>query len=211
MNRGAAVQGEKKETLELPLRPNFVHPITRKRLREIRGGGPCTPTSTLPPEADYLGDIRHPQGRGRGEPKPTSSQSLRLSQGQADGEGILEAIVTAKSACPPLIVGVCVGGPRTSQRKTATLALFRRPTGSFNPDPEAQALEMEMMEAANRLNIGPVALGGDTSVLAVHFEIRGCHTAAAPCAIAFSCWPLRIATAQLSGWKDEEITHPSVP
>jgi len=209
LNR-ALLQATEKATQELPLLPNAVHPITRKNLGTNSGWGIPYAYIDLAAEADFLEISAIPRGGGGAAqtnfiPIPPIGPKVKPMV-----KGILEAIVTAKSACPPLIVGVCVGGTKDLAAKTATLALFRQPTRAFNPDPEAQALEMEILEAANRLNIGPVALGGDTSVLAVHVEIRACHTAAAPCAIAFSCWPLRIATARIySDGRVEEMTHPS--
>ena len=209
LNR-ALLQATEQATREVPLRPNAVHPITRKNLGTNSGWGIPYAYYDLAPEADYLEISAIPRGGGGAAQTNFIAIPPIGPKVKPMVKGILEAVVNAKSACPPLVVGVCVGGSKDLAARTATMALFRRPTGSFNPDPEAQALEMELLEAANRLNIGPVALGGDTSVLAVHLEIRGCHTAAAPCAIAFSCWPLRIATARIyPDGRVEEITHPS--
>jgi len=204
-------QAAEKATQEIPLRPNAVHPISRKNLGTNCGWGIPFVYYDLDSEADYLEISAIPKGGG-----PTAQTAFINippigPKVKPMIKGVLDTIVNAKSACPPLVVGVCVGGSKDLAVQTATLAVFRRPTGSPNPDPEAQALEMELFEAANRLNIGPVALGGDTSVLALHLEIRGCHTAAAPCAIAFNCWPLRIATARIyPDGRIVELTHPSV-
>ena len=208
LNR-ALLHATEKATEEVPLRPNAVHPISRKNLGTNSGWGIPYVYYDLAPEADFLQVTAVPRGGGGAAQTNFISIPPIGLKVKPMIKGILEAIINAKSACPPLIVGVCVGGSKDLAAKTANMALFRYPTGSPNPDPKAQALEAELMEAANRLNIGPVALGGDTSVLAVHLEIRGCHTAAAPCAIAFSCWPLRFATARIyPDGRVEGITHP---
>jgi len=208
LNR-AFLQATEKATEEVPLRPNAVHPISRKNLGTNSGWGIPYVYYDLAPEADYLEISAIPRGGGGAAQTNFINIPPIGLKVKPMIKGVLEAIVTAKSACPPLIVGVCVGGSKDLAVKTATLSLFRYPTGCPNPDPEVQALESELFDAANRLNIGPVALGGDTSVLALHLEIRGCHTAAAPCAIAFNCWPLRFAMARIfADGRIEEVTHP---
>jgi len=209
LNR-ALIQAAEKATEDVPLRPNAVHPISRKNLATNSGWGIPYLYYDIASEANYLEISAIPKGGG-GAAQTTFVNIPPIGPKMKPMiKGVLEAIINAKSACPPLIVGVCVGGSKDLAVRTATLAVFRQPTGSLNPDPEARALEMELLEAANRLNIGPMALGGDTSVLALHLEIRGCHTAAAPCAVAFNCWPLRIATARIyPDGRIEEVTHPS--
>jgi len=210
LNR-ALLQAAEKATLDVPLRPNAVHPLSRKNRGTNSGWGIPYVYYDIASEANYLEISAIPKGGG-GAAQTTFVNIPPIGpKVKPMLKGVLDAIINAKSACPPLIVGVCVGGSKDLAVKTATLAVFRQPTGSLNPDPEAQALEMELLEAANRLNIGPMALGGDTSVLALHLEIRGCHTAAAPCAVAFNCWPLRIATARIHpDGRVEELTHPSI-
>ena len=209
LNR-ALIQAAEKATEDVPLRPNAVHPISRKNLGTNSGWGIPYFYYDVAPEVDYLEISAIPKGGG-GAAQTTFVNIPPIGPKMKPMiKGVLDAIINAKSACPPLIVGVCVGGSKDLAVRTATLAVFRQPTGSLNPDPEARTLEMELLEAANRLNIGPMALGGDTSVLALHLEIRGCHTAAAPCAVAFNCWPLRIATARIyPDGRIEEVTHPS--
>src|SRR4030042_1555734 len=208
LNR-AFLQATEKATEEVPLRPNAVHPISRKNLGTNSGWGIPYVYYDLAPEADFLEVTAIPRGGGGAAQTNFINIPPIGLKVKPMIKGVLEAIINAKSACPPLIVGVCVGGSKDLAAQTANMALFRYPTGSPNPDPEAQALEMELFEAANRLNIGPVALGGDTSVLALHLELRGWHTAAAPCAIAFNCWPLRFAPARLYGdGRIDQMTHP---
>ncbi len=206
----ALSQATERGTREIPLRPNAVHPITRKNLGTNCGWGVPYVYYDFAPEADYLEVSAIPKGGG-GALQTAFVDIPRIGpKVKPMMKGILKAIANAKIACPPLVVGVCLGGNKDLAVQTATMAVFRRPTGSPNPDPEAQSFEREILETANRLNMGPVALGGDTSVLAVHLEFRACHTAAIPCAVAFSCWPLRIASARIyPDGRVEELTHPN--
>ena len=206
----ALCQAAEKATQEVPLRPNAVHPITRMNQGTNCGWGIPYVYYDYAPEADYLEISAIPRGGGASN-QTTFIDVPRIGpKVKAMMKGILEAIVNAKIACPPLVVGVCFGGSKDLAVQAATSALFRQPTGSPSPDPDARELEIELFEAANHLNVGPVALGGDTTVFAVHVEIRGCHTTAAPCAAAFNCWPLRIATARIyPDGRIEELTHSS--
>jgi tartrate/fumarate subfamily iron-sulfur-dependent hydro-lyase alpha chain len=205
----ALCQATERGTREIPLRPNAVHPLSRKNLGTNCGWGVPYVYYDFAPEADYLEVSAIPKGGG-GALQTAFVDIPRIGpKVKPMMKGILKAIANAKIACPPLVVGVCLGGNKDLTAQTATMAVFRRPTRSPNPDPEAQAFEREILETANRLNMGPVALGGDTSVLAVHLEFRACHTAAIPCAVAFSCWPLRIATARIyPDGRVDQLTHP---
>ncbi|MBS4025986.1 MAG: fumarate hydratase [Clostridia bacterium] len=110
----------------------------------------------------------------------------------ADGlEGIkkfvIDQIVEAgPNPCPPIIVGVGVGG---NFEKCALLAkeTLLRPIGSSNPDPELQALEEELLDSANKLGIGPLGLGGTTTALAIHIKVHPCHIASMPVAVNINC------------------------
>jgi fumarate hydratase subunit alpha len=112
----------------------------------------------------------------------------------ADGrEGIkrfvLETVKLAgPNACPPVIVGVGIGGTFDSVGRLAKRALLRE-IGSVNPDPEAAELEAELLEAINRLGIGPQGFGGRVTALAVHVETFPCHIASLPVAVNLQCGP----------------------
>lgn len=112
----------------------------------------------------------------------------------ADGrEGIkrfvLETVKLAgPNACPPLIVGVGIGGTFDSVARLAKRALLRE-IGSVNPDPETAELEAELLEAINRLGIGPQGFGGRVTALAVHVETFPCHIASLPVAVNLQCGP----------------------
>jgi fumarate hydratase subunit alpha len=96
------------------------------------------------------------------------------------------------SACPPLVVGVGLGGTFEQCALAAKQALLR-PLDDVNPNPAAAALEMELLEAVNATGIGPMAVGGRTTGLAVNVETRPCHIASMPVAVNLQCHAARHA------------------
>lgn len=92
------------------------------------------------------------------------------------------------NACPPVIVGVGVGGTFDLAPTLAKHALLRR-VGAPNPDPQLAAFERELLGAINALGIGPHGFGGRTTTLAVHVESRPTHIASLPVAVNLQCGP----------------------
>ncbi len=102
-------------------------------------------------------------------------------------EWIIECVRTAgPDACPPLILGVGVGGTFEKAALLSKQALFRE-LGSPNPDPTLEALEQELLERANRLGIGPQGYGGDTTALGIHILTYPCHITSLPVAVTIEC------------------------
>jgi len=100
---------------------------------------------------------------------------------------IIECVRTAgPDACPPLIVGVGVGGTFEKAAILSKRALFRV-LGSPNPDSTLDALEKELLERANRLGIGPQGYGGDTTALGIHVVTYPCHITSLPVAVTIEC------------------------
>lgn len=88
--------------------------------------------------------------------------------------------------CPPVIVGVGLGGTFEQAALIAKKALLR-PIGSTNPDAEAAAIEKDLLQRINKLGIGPQGYGGRTTALAVHVAIIPCHIASLPVAVNIQC------------------------
>ena len=110
---------------------------------------------------------------------------------------VLETVEKAgPNACPPLIVGVGIGGTLDTVGIAAKKALLR-PIGSVNPAPHLATLENELLDAINRLGIGPQGLGGVVTALAVHVETLATHIAALPLAVNLNCSAPRRATLEL--------------
>jgi len=120
----------------------------------------------------------------------------------ADGvAGIRRVVVeTVEQAggnpCPPLVVGVGVGGTFDHCAYLAKRAVFR-PLGSAHPDQRTAALERELLQAINALGIGPQAMGGRTTALAVHIETHPGHIASLPVAVNLQCHSHRYQEAVL--------------
>jgi fumarate hydratase subunit alpha len=88
--------------------------------------------------------------------------------------------------CPPVVVGVGIGGTFEQAALIAKKALLR-PIGSTNPDAEATAIEKDLMQRINSLGIGPQGYGGRTTALAVHVNMIPCHIASLPVAVNIQC------------------------
>jgi fumarate hydratase subunit alpha len=110
---------------------------------------------------------------------------------------IIECVKTAgPDACPPLILGVGIGGTFEKAAILSKQALFRE-LGSPNPDPALDGLEHELLERANRLGIGPQGYGGDTTSLGIHVLSYPCHITSLPVAVTIECHAHRHKEATL--------------
>lgn len=110
---------------------------------------------------------------------------------------VLEAVLAAgPNACPPMIVGVGIGGTMELAALCAKRAAVRD-MGSRNADPRYAAFEDELLEMINRTGIGPQGLGGRTTALSVHVEWAPAHMASLPVAVNINCHAARHAEALL--------------
>ncbi len=92
--------------------------------------------------------------------------------------------------CPPIIVGIGIGGSFDLAPILAKKALLR-PLDKFHPDPEIAAKEKELLAEINNLGIGPMGLGGKTTCLGVKIEVHPCHIASLPLAVNIQCHSAR--------------------
>jgi fumarate hydratase subunit alpha len=100
---------------------------------------------------------------------------------------VIECVKLAgPDACPPLVLGVGIGGTFEKSAILSKKALFRE-LGTPNPDPTVDALEKELLAQANRLGIGPQGYGGDTTAFAIHILTYACHITSLPVAVTIEC------------------------
>jgi fumarate hydratase subunit alpha len=110
-------------------------------------------------------------------------------------QGVVDFVVntvdeTGTNACPPVIIGVGIGGTVEKTVMLAKKALSRK-VGQPNPDPEVAELEKEILNRVNNLGIGPMGYGGRITALAVHAEVFPAHIASLPVAVNLQCWCAR--------------------
>ncbi|OGS20027.1 MAG: fumarate hydratase [Elusimicrobia bacterium RIFOXYA2_FULL_39_19] len=110
---------------------------------------------------------------------------------------IIETVITGgANACPPLIVGVGIGGNMDYAMVLAKKAFFRE-IGSKNKKPPYAELEKVLLDKINKTGLGPQGLGGKTTAFAVHIETHPCHIASLPVAVNLSCHVTRTRTINL--------------
>jgi fumarate hydratase subunit alpha len=192
----AVKKGTERATLEHPLRPNAVHPVTRKNTLTNTGRHlPAMHYEFVPGSDLQLNCL--PKGSG------SENMSFLKMFIPADGVSavkkfVLECIVDAgPKPCPPTIVGVGLGGTADLCAALAKKAVLR-PLGTHSDDPVIAALEDELYATANQLGIGPMGLGGDATVLGVHIEYAHTHITQNPVAVNLQCWAARRSSAVIT-------------
>ncbi len=139
---------------------------------------------------DKLKIIAKPKGGGA--ENMSRLAMLKPAEGQ---RGIINFVVktvdnAGSNACPPVIVGVGIGGTLEKCVLLAKRALLRE-VGKPNPDREVAELEREILHRVNNLGIGPMGYGGRITALAVHIEVFPTHIASLPVAVNMQCWCAR--------------------
>lgn len=181
---------------EFPMRPMVVHPLTREDRCDNTGANIPLLHVELEHGTDYMEIQAMPKGAGTG-----IWGTLQFFAPSVGVNGIkkfvLDSVLRAGSnPCPPLIVGVGLGGPLEEVARLATAA-SARPIDRRHPEPELAALEEELCQTLNRSQIGPMGMGGDTTVLAVNIEYSGTHKPWLPVAVNINCWPGRRAACRV--------------
>ncbi len=147
-------------------------------------------------EGDKL-DIEY-AAKGGGSENVSRAKVLAPAQGK---QGIIDFVKEVISEagpnpCPPIIVGIGIGGTFEKAAISSKHALFRE-AGSPNPDPELDEFEKEILYELNNLGIGAMGMGGTQTVLAVHIEKNPCHIASLPVSVNVQCHSSRHSHIQL--------------
>ncbi|MFC2004189.1 fumarate hydratase [Chloroflexota bacterium] len=130
--------------------------------------------------------------KGGGSENMTRLFMLTPARGR---QGIIDSVVQAvdeagSNPCPPVVVGVGIGGTAEKAMSLAKKSLLRE-VGRNNPDSEVAELEKELLQRVNSLGIGPQGFGGRTTALAVHVETFPAHIASMPLAVNLQCHAAR--------------------
>lgn len=191
----AIPEAVRRATKDVPLRPNTVHPFLGQNPGDNTGR--YIPAITWEPvPGDFVEIHVLPKGGGS-----ENCCALRMLPPGAGLKGVKEAVVEhvvgcGGLPCPPTIVGVGIGGGADLALKLGKIAILR-PLKERHPEPEVAAVEEELEELINASGVGPMGLGGKTTVLAVHLEYAHRHPASLPVGIVVQCWAHRRATVHI--------------
>jgi fumarate hydratase subunit alpha len=198
------IRALRRATTEIPLRPNVVHPLSRANSGDNTGLRVPHIEWELDKNVDFVEITAFPKGAG--------SENMCAFKMLKPGEGVLgvkkfviDTVVEAGGQpCPPIIVGVGIGGTADVVMGLAKRALIN-PLDEQNPDQEIASLERELLELINETGIGPQGLGGEYTALGVKILHSDCHIASLPVACAIQCWAARKSSARVSN--DGTVTY----
>jgi len=173
-------------TREIPLRPNAVDPLTRKNSGNNTGAGIPDIHWKLVPGKQLKITVAP---KGAGSENMSALRMLNPTETGSIKNFVLETVVSAGGMpCPPLTLGVGIGGSFDKAARLAKEALLEPLDSPMNE------FEKEILDAVNALGIGCMGLGGSTTALAVHVKTAHCHTASLPVAVNIQCWANRHAS-----------------
>ena len=182
------------ETIEPPLLKHVTNPLTTER--SYAGRHMPIVTYDLVEDADYIEIVCSPKALGSG--RWAAMELFTYPSLETIETYILDVAIKAGSQhCPPVIMGVGIGGSFDYCAKMAKEQTLRE-IGTVNADPTVAAMEKRLYDAVNALGFGPMGTGGDTTVLAVHVDYAAGH-GFTPVAVAFNCWINRRTRARIYG------------
>ena len=181
----------KKATKDIPLRPNTVDPFTGENHKDNTGDNIPYITWDFVEGSNVL-ITALPKGGGS-----ENMSKLGMLKPGVGIEGVKDFVVeemikAGGNPCPPTIVGVGIGGGADLAMKLGKKS-FLRPVGDRHKDKTIAAIEEELIKRINDSGIGPMGLGGKTTVLDVHIEKAHRHPASLPVGITVQCWANRRA------------------
>jgi len=188
----AIQEGVRRGYREGYLRKSACHPFTRANTGD---NTPAIIHLELVP-GDRMRIVAVPKGGG----SENMSRVVMLTPAVGK-KGVVDFVIdrvreSGSNPCPPIVIGVGIGGTFEKAAILAKKALLR-PLGSVHPDQEVAALEAEIFRRVNDLGIGPQGYGGRTTALGVHIEMMPCHIASLPVAVNIQCHAARHKEAVL--------------
>jgi len=186
------IHGVQRATRDIPLRPNTVDPFTAINQKDNTGNHVPYITWDFT-DGDTVTITAFPKGGGS-----ENMSKLGMLKPGVGIEGVKDFVVAEMikaggNPCPPTVVGVGIGGGADLALKLGKKALLR-PVGKRHSNTTIAAIEEELITRINASGIGPMGLGGKTTVLDVHIEKAHRHPASLPVGIAVQCWADRRAT-----------------
>lgn len=189
------INAVKKATTEIPIRPNTVDPFTGENHKDNTGDSIPYITWDVIEGSDVF-ITAFPKGGGS-----ENMSKLGMLKPGVGIEGIKDFVINelikaGGKPCPPTVVGVGIGGGADLAMKLGKKALLR-PVGCRHKNKNIAKLEKELIKRINESGIGPMGLGGKTTVLDVHIEKAHRHPASLPVGIVVQCWADRRANMVL--------------
>lgn len=180
------------ETIEPPLLMHVQNPLTRER--GYAGKDMPLVSYDLIDGADYIEIVCSPKALGSG--RWAAMEIFTSPPLDVIEKYILDCVLKSGSqACPPVVIGVGIGGSFDYCAKLAKQATMRE-LGKGNPEPAVAAMEERLLKAVNKTGYGPMGTGGDSTAFAVHVEYAAGH-GFTPVAVSFNCWINRKAGARI--------------
>lgn len=180
------------ETIQPPLLPHVTNPLTLER--GYVGKGMPIVTFDLVDDCDYVDITCSPKALGSG--RWAALEIFSFPDLATIEKFVLETVIKAGSQpCPPVVIGVGIGGTFDYAAKMAKEATLR-PVGTPHAEPLVAAMEQRLVEAVNKTGFGPMGTGGDSTAMAVHVDYCAGH-GFTPVAVAFNCWINRRTRARL--------------
>ncbi|MBS3816902.1 MAG: fumarate hydratase [Candidatus Thermoplasmatota archaeon] len=201
--RKAIDNAVKKATESVPLRPNAVDPISDANSDDNTGRFiPALHWDIV--EGDEV--TIHVMPKGGGSENMSKLEMMTPGRGiKGVKEIVLEHIAEMEGkACAPTIVAVGLGGGSDLALELAKKAL-QREVGERHPEERIADLEEELMEKANQLGVGPMGVGGETTVLDVKIEYAHRHPASFPVAVVPQCWANRQSKVKITSDGNIEV------
>ncbi len=182
------------ETIQPPILKHVSNPLTNER--GYAGRDMPIITWDVVDGADWIDVTCSPKALGSGRWAALeifTAPSLEVIEGF-----VMDCVMKAGSQhCPPVVIGVGIGGTFDHCAKIAKGAALR-PFGQTNPEPILAAMEARLLRAVNKTGFGPMGTGGDTTALGVHVDYAAGH-GFTPVAVCFNCWINRRTRARIHG------------
>ena len=180
------------QTIQPPLLPHVTHPLTLAR--GYQGKGMPIVTFDMVDDCDFVDITCSPKALGSG--RWAALEIFSFPDLHTIEKFVMETVIKAGSQpCPPVVIGVGIGGTFDYAAKMAKEATLR-PIGTVSDEPIVADMEARLVRAINKTGFGPMGTGGDSTAMAVHVNYAAGH-GFTPVAVAFNCWINRRTRARL--------------